>query len=167
MEKGQSPAASFADFFRGSYPGLVRAAYLLTADQGEAEELAQETMARAFERWDRVRLMESPNGYLYRTAVNLNRKRLRHLATRARRLMAIRQHDEAFTTTEAHAELSEALSVLPRQLREAVMLVEWLGLNTEEAGRTLGIKSSSVRSRIHRARRLLTERLMGKEDFDE
>jgi len=61
----------FKVFFRDEYRGLVRALYLLTADQAEAEELAQETMARVYERWDRVSGMESPSGYAYRVAVNL------------------------------------------------------------------------------------------------
>ncbi|HZA40654.1 MAG TPA: sigma factor [Actinomycetota bacterium] len=58
----------------GPGPGLI----LLTADRHEAEELAQEAMARAYAWWDRVGRMNSPGGYVYRTAVNLNRKRLRH-----------------------------------------------------------------------------------------
>jgi len=78
----------FEAFFQREYPGLVRALYLLTADLPEAEDLAQETMARVYEKWDRVGRMDSPGGYVYRVAVNLNRQRLRHLAVRARRLLA-------------------------------------------------------------------------------
>jgi hypothetical protein len=37
---------------------------------------------RVYERWDRVRQMDSPQGYLFRTALNLHRSRLRWLATR-------------------------------------------------------------------------------------
>jgi DNA-directed RNA polymerase specialized sigma24 family protein len=44
------PTPEFEEFFRAEYPGLVRSLYLLTADLGEAEELAQEAMARVFER---------------------------------------------------------------------------------------------------------------------
>jgi len=40
----------FEEFFQAENQGLVRALYLLTADLGEAEELAQETMARVYER---------------------------------------------------------------------------------------------------------------------
>jgi DNA-directed RNA polymerase specialized sigma24 family protein len=82
-------ALGFEAFFQAEYPGLVRALYLLTGDQDEAEDLAQATMARVYERWDRVRVMDSPAGYVYRAAVNLHRQRLRHLAVRARRLLAM------------------------------------------------------------------------------
>jgi len=51
--------------------------YLLTGDRREAEDLAQEALVRAFERWSRVRSMANPPGYVYRTAINLNRNRLR------------------------------------------------------------------------------------------
>jgi len=150
----------FTEFFRTEYPGLVRALYLLTGSMGEAEELAQEAMARTYEQWERVMVMASPGAYVYRAAVNLNRKRLRHLAMRARRLLTLPRPRPSFSGAEERTELSEALAALSRQLRETFMLVEWLGLSAEEAGTTLGIKASSVRSRIHRARRLLSERLL-------
>jgi len=40
----------FEEFFQAEYQGLVIALYLLTADLGEADKLAQETMARVYER---------------------------------------------------------------------------------------------------------------------
>src|SRR6478736_10515180 len=76
----------FEDFFRTEYRRLVRALYLLTSDRTEAEDLAQEAMARVFERWDRLRAAASPTGYLYRVAMNLHRNRLRSLRVRARRV---------------------------------------------------------------------------------
>lgn len=147
----------FEEFFRAQYRGLVRALYLLTADQGEAEELAQEAMARVFERWDRVRTMESPAGYVYRVAVNLNRQRLRHLAVRARRLLSMRP--DSVGPAESPSELADAISSLPRGQRQAFMLVEWLGMSAEEAGRVMKIAAASVRSQAHRARASLRDRL--------
>lgn len=86
---GQQGVANleFTEFFQAQYPDLVRGLFLLTADRDEAEELAQEAMARAYARWDRIATMRSPGGYVYRTAVNLNRKRLRRLAIRTRRML--------------------------------------------------------------------------------
>jgi DNA-directed RNA polymerase specialized sigma24 family protein len=81
----------FEGFFQVEYPQLARACYLLTGDAAEAEDLAQEAMARTFERWNRVRSMDSPSGYVYRTAFNLNQKRLRRLSVRARRLIGALQ----------------------------------------------------------------------------
>ena len=149
----------FEEFFRAEYPGLVRAFYVLTADRVEAEELAQEAMARAYERWERVGVMESPAGYLYQTGVNLNRHRLRHLAVRARRLLAMTRDAPSEQMPGVRREIAEAIASLSRGQREAFMLVEWLGLNAEEAGRVLGVAPASVRSRVHRAKAVLRERL--------
>jgi DNA-directed RNA polymerase specialized sigma24 family protein len=46
----------------------VRALVIVSGAEAEAEDLAQEAFARALERWERVRVMESPVGYVYRTA---------------------------------------------------------------------------------------------------
>jgi RNA polymerase sigma-70 factor, ECF subfamily len=156
-------ALDFEQFFQAEYRGLVRSLYLLTANQGEAEELAQETMARVYERWDRVRTMESPGGYMYRSAVNLNRHRLRHLAVRARRLFASSDRSDPVVPPGLRSEIDEAIASLTRGQRQAFMLVEWLGISADEAGRILKIAPASVRSRVHRARLALRDQLTDEE----
>src|SRR5947208_2823521 len=69
--------AEFEALFTAHYLRLAKAMYLLVGDRGEAEDLAQEALGRLYERWGRVRGMDSPVGYLYRTAMNLARKRAR------------------------------------------------------------------------------------------
>ena len=51
--------------------------------------------------------------------------------------------------------IGRALSVLSRGQREAVVMVEWLGMTDDEAGALLGISPVTVRVRIHRARAVL------------
>ena len=80
----------FEGFFEAEYTHLCEALYLLTGDPFEAEEVAQEAMTRVLKRWERIRSMDSPTGYVYRTAMNLNRNRIRRIAVRARRVL----HDE-------------------------------------------------------------------------
>jgi DNA-directed RNA polymerase specialized sigma24 family protein len=55
-------------FSEREYRALVRFAFLLCGDAGEAEEIAEEAMARVYERWDRVGSMGSPGGYTDRVA---------------------------------------------------------------------------------------------------
>jgi DNA-directed RNA polymerase specialized sigma24 family protein len=81
--KGLVP--SFEEFFEASYASVARALILLVGDETEAEELAEEAFVRAWERWARIRTMASPAGFVYRTALNLNRSRLRRLALARRR----------------------------------------------------------------------------------
>lgn len=150
----QDPSAvgvrDFDAFFDKEYTPLLRLMFGMTGNLVEAEELAQEAMTRALERWDRVSNMSSPAGYVYRTAVNLNRSRLRRLAR------PLRWSRESERSSDAEPEvigsLVSALAALPRGQREAVLLVEWLGLDAREAGQILGISPSSVRSRVHRAK---------------
>jgi RNA polymerase sigma-70 factor (ECF subfamily) len=150
---------SFEAFFRAHYSNLARALLLLTGDRAEAEDLAQEAMARVFERWGRVAAMDSPVGYLYRTAFNLNRSRARRVATRARHLLPGPPPSDPADRMVSRVEVVEAVAALPAPQREAVVLVEWLDLDAEEAGRILGIEAVSVRGRLHRARATLRERL--------
>ena len=44
---------------------------------------------------------------------------------------------------------------------EALLLVEWYGLTSEEAGQVLGIDAASIRSRVRRAREALQRRMGG------
>lgn len=149
----------FESFFSAEYRPLCQALLLLVGDAFEAEEIAQETMTRVLERWDRVGTMDSPTGYAYRTAMNLQRKRIRRLAVRARRRFApVPVGDIGPEAGERH-DVRRALATLPDGQRAALILVDWLDMDTEEAARALGIKPASVRVRLHRARSALRETL--------
>src|SRR5438046_7283152 len=121
----------FETFFRAEYPTLVRMLFLMTGDSAEAEEIAQEALARAFERWRRVRAMESPGGYVCRTALNLNRKRLRGLGVRARKAFRARGEPDPIEAAEQRTDVARALAALPIGQREALVLTGWLDLSAE------------------------------------
>jgi RNA polymerase sigma factor (sigma-70 family) len=154
------PAApDFESFFRAEYRSLCQALLLLVGDAFEAEEIAQETMTRVLERWDRVASMDSPKGYAFRTALNLQRKRIRRLAVRAkRRFASIPAPDVAPEAGDRH-DVRRAVASLPDGQRAALVLVDWLDMDMEEAARALGIKPGSVRVRLHRARSTLRDAL--------
>jgi RNA polymerase sigma-70 factor, ECF subfamily len=149
----------FEGFFHAEHERLFQALYLLTGNRHEADDLAQEALMRAYERWDRVGSMDSPVGYVYRTALNLYRSRLRKLAVRARRVFASIPMEDASESLATSDEVHQALAAIPDGQREALVLIEWLGLDSEEAGRVLGIDASSVRGRLHRGRASLRKRL--------
>lgn len=142
----------FEEFFQAEHVRLARALYLLTGSAAEADELTQEAMVRVYERWDRVRQMDSPQGYLFRTALNLHRSRLRWLATRARQILQATAAPDPADVIQSRDSLARALASLPTGQREAVVLVEWLGMDQEEAATSLGIKPGSVRARLSRAK---------------
>ncbi|HJY31569.1 MAG TPA: sigma factor, partial [Actinomycetota bacterium] len=76
---------SFEAFFEAEHERLFRALYLVTGNAQEAEELMQDAFVAVWERWDRVSGMDDPTGYLFRTAMNRFRSRLRRASRAARR----------------------------------------------------------------------------------
>jgi RNA polymerase sigma-70 factor, ECF subfamily len=152
----------FDTFFATEYQRLFEVMYLLTRDRAEAEDLAQEAMARAYERWSGIR---DPNRYVYRTAFNLHRTLRRRLA------VAVRKRGQLLPAAAGDADAVErrldalaALALLPATQRAAVVLVDWAGMTAEEAGRVLGIQPVSVRGRLHRARAALRQQIGDADD---
>jgi RNA polymerase sigma-70 factor (ECF subfamily) len=154
----------FAGFFHAEYEALLRTMVVLSRNRAEAEDLAQEAMARVFERWDRVRRATSPRGYLYAIALNLHRSALRRVAVAIRHRGDPDPPEGPEEIAERRLEILRALRSVPRSQCEALLLVEWVGMTSEEAGRVLGIAPESVRGRVHRARRSLSERYGGSSD---
>ncbi len=58
---GRRANADFSTFFEAEYERLFQAMYLMCGNKSDAEDLAQEAMARAFERLDRSRLSSRPS----------------------------------------------------------------------------------------------------------
>ena len=154
-------AIEFEDLYLEERIRLVRAMLLLTGRAGEAEDLAQEAFVRVYERWSHVREMESPTGYLYRTALNLHRKRLRRLAVELRKRAVRQDDDRGGDVADERLDLLRAVAALPIAQRQAVVLVDWLGFPPSEAALLLGIEAASVRGRLHRARRELRRQVGG------
>jgi RNA polymerase sigma-70 factor (ECF subfamily) len=94
-------------------------------------------------------------GYLYRTALNLYRSRLRRAAVRLRRGPNVAAKADPLSVAEDRDELGRLLADLPEGQREALVLVTWLGMTDQEAGVVLGIEPVSVRVRLSRAKAAL------------
>jgi RNA polymerase sigma factor (sigma-70 family) len=156
----QPVRAPFDEFFEAEYGRLCAALVLLTGDPFEAEEVAQEAMTRVLERWERVSAMESPAGYLFRTAMNVERNRVRKILVRVRgRINEEQTAPDHSSTVGDQQDVRRALSKLSRAEREALVLVDWERMNAAEAGGLLGISASAVRVRLHRARAALRQHL--------
>jgi RNA polymerase sigma-70 factor (ECF subfamily) len=143
---------TFEAFFEDQYPNLLRAMYLITRNRHEAEEVTQDAFVRALERWDRVRIADNRPGYLYRIALNLYRSKLRRVARAARKTVRPVPEPDPFEAADDRDAIGRAMTTLPEGQREAVVLVEWLGMSDDEAGEVLGVSPITVRVRLHRAR---------------
>ena len=149
--------ANFDEFFEREKAGLFGALFLVTRNRHEAEELTQDAFVRVFERWDQVGLMDDPRGYLYRTAMNAFRSRYRRSVLAAKRSVGITRPDDAMATVDARDAAVRALATLSPRQRAAVVLTDLLGYPSEDVGRMLGIRASTVRMHLSRAHAALRE----------
>lgn len=154
---------TFEAFFEAERDGLYGALVLIIGDRHEAEEIAQDSFLVLWERWDRVAGMENPAGYLYRTAMNLFRRRRRRAALSIRKVVGLAHHEDAFAAADARQVVARALAGLSRRQRTALVLTELLGFTSEEAGRALGIKPVTVRVLASQGRAAL-KRSLGERD---
>lgn len=147
MEQAEAPAPapSFEGFFEAERPRLLRAAYLLTGNAEEAEEIVQDAFIAVWERWDRVSVMASPAGYLFRVAMNRHRSAARRAIRRARRVVGLAEGGDLFAAVEERDALARAMSRLSLRRRQALVLTELLGLSSAEAGHAMGIADVTVR----------------------
>jgi RNA polymerase sigma-70 factor, ECF subfamily len=153
----------FEEFFEAEHRGLYGALRLLTRDGHEAEELMQDAFLKLLERWDRIRALEDPTGYLYRTALNLFRSRRRRVRVALARVLRPASSRDELGEVESREAVMRALAPLTPGQRAAVVLTDVLGLTSEEAGEALRIKASTVRVQAARGRAALRQE-MGESD---
>ena len=139
MEPQLTVGADFGAFFHLHFEKVFRALLLMSGDRNEAEDVAQEAFVKVFERWDRVAAMDDPTGYLYRTALNERRSRLRRTLRWRRRSLSLRDHPDATSASAiARADVFRALGRLTDDQRAVVVLVEYVGMEPVEAAPLLG-----------------------------
>jgi RNA polymerase sigma-70 factor (ECF subfamily) len=152
------------------YPTVFR----LTGCAEDALDLLQEAFLRAYEKLDRFHGESSFYTWIYRIAVNLalsDRRKRRHESSAA--LPGDPSGDRALDDpavplerAERDERIQEALDALAPDHRAVVVMKEYDGLRYEESGAMLGVPVGTVRSRLHRARCELRERLRSLVDDD-
>jgi RNA polymerase sigma-70 factor, ECF subfamily len=149
---------SFDEFFAMEHARLFGALCLVTGDRFEAEEIMQDAFLRLWEKWDRISGFDEPSAYLFRTAMNLFRNRYRRAALAVRRTVSLAPIEDAFATVEDRDVVVRALRDLTPDQRAAVVLTGYVGLASEEAGKVMGMKASTVRTLATRARAAIREK---------
>lgn len=143
----------FDEFYRDLRPRVVASVAAITGRPSLAPDCADEAFTRAYERWDRVRAMESPAGWVHATALNEARRRLRRAAHERRLLRRLA------VTTAAQApppdwplELWDRLRELPDRERQAMVLRHVGDLSTAGVAAAMGTTEGTARATLHRAR---------------
>lgn len=150
------------------YPTVLR----LTGSAEDAQDLLQETFLKAFEKLSKFQGDSSFYTWIYRIAVNLalsGRRRRRPRASLVEGsdghsglpVIDPRETDPSLPLERAEREriIQDALNSLAADHRAVVVMKEYDGLRYEEIGLILGIPVGTVRSRLHRARGELREKL--------
>lgn len=146
---------SFESFFEAEARTLFRRLCAVTGNSAEAEEIMQDAFLALWERWDRVATLEDPTGYLYRTAMNVFRKRTRRAALALRRAVFLAPDPTPFAEIDERQDVVAALAELKPRQRAALVLTDVLDYSSDEAGRVLGITAGTVRGLASRARAAL------------
>jgi RNA polymerase sigma-70 factor (ECF subfamily) len=133
---------AFVDAETARFHGALR---LLTRDRAETEDLMQDAYLKVWERWHHVRSLEDPTGYLYRTAMNLYRNRRRRAAVAIRHAVRSRPARDQLSEVESRDEVLRALATLSPRQRMSLVLTDLLDYSSEEAGRLMGVKATTVR----------------------
>ncbi len=164
FERSEARNLDFEDFFRDEHERIFRALRLLTRDRQEAEEVMQDAFLRLWERWDRVQRHADPIAYLYRTAMNVWRSRLRRTAVTARRAIDVERRRSETDEIEARDVVVRALAGIPVRQRAAIILMDVLDLTSQRAGDVLGIRPATVRVLAARARATLAKEMGASDD---
>ena len=140
----------------------------MLGNRAEAEEIAQETFLRAHGALAEFRGEAKLSTWLYAIASRLC---LNRLATSERRMTRADEETllhlpsghanpvDELERSELEAALHRAIAELPEERRIVVVLRDLEGLSYEEIAETLGLELGTVRSRLHRARMELKDKL--------
>ncbi|HEY9383954.1 MAG TPA: sigma-70 family RNA polymerase sigma factor [Gemmatimonadales bacterium] len=148
-----------AELFAQYHASLVRMLYRRTGDRDRAEEIAQETFARAV-----VAPPRNPRPWLFAVALNLVREDARKASRQGRRLVLYKAEqpesaaapDEELDRGDRIAQVRAALDTLTVRDREALLL-KAEGFNYDEIAATLGLARGAIGTTLARARRRLVE----------
>jgi RNA polymerase sigma-70 factor (ECF subfamily) len=148
----------------------------MVGNEDDANDLAQETFARVFRARASFRINGKFSTWLFTIAANLARNHFRWRSRHPNVSLEAETGDteqtlgstlpatdpvpneQALTAERAEA-VRTAVSKLPEDLREAIVLCEWEERSVAEAAVILEVTPKAVESRLYRARQILRERL--------
>ena len=152
----------FADLYSEHARGILGYALRRCPDPEDAADVVAETFLVAWRRLPEVPVGGDGRLWLYGTARRVLANQRRGERRRGRLADQLRAELRRSLPVEAVGDrggILEALAALGEDDRELLMLIGWEELTPAQAARALGITSLAARSRLHRARRRLRERL--------
>lgn len=148
-----------------------RVALGVLRDRAEAEDVAQESLLRAYRNFHRLRDRATFRSWLvriaWRTAIDhrrAQRRRQRYEENAARDglreiVSAAQNAEELAASREFERRLNEEVDSLPEKLRIVMVMAAIEGYDAREVASLLQLPESTVKSRLRLARKRLAERL--------
>jgi RNA polymerase sigma-70 factor, ECF subfamily len=143
-----------------------RVALGVVRNHADAEDVTQEAFVRAYHHLAELHEREHFKAWLIRTTWRLAIDRQRAVARRDRREQTAYELGKPASGAERTAEdrefrrrLDDAVDALPEDLRRVLILAAIEGYDMRETAALMEIPEGTVRSRLHRARKILAERL--------
>ena len=164
----------FEQLVMNTGPDIYAFCLQLTRNREEAEELYQETMLAAMERHKKIDSLQNPKSYLLGIAIGLWKNLRRRIARRNRILPQTSldaQLEEVYPTESTQSleeeilegELQKVVRRMAEELPEKYRLVVYLYYSRqqkiEEIASMLHIPKGTVKSRLHKARRMMKDRM--------
>jgi|UniRef100_A0A7V3UZY9 RNA polymerase sigma-70 factor (ECF subfamily) len=173
----QGRMEAFEELVRRYERKVYNITYRLLGNEQDATEALQDTFLRAYRFIPKFKFQSSFYTWLYRIATNVSLTRLR----RRKNLEVVsldapvpdsddlqfdlpdtaKTPEEVFAQKRLREKLDRAVQELPEEYRKVVVLRDLEGLSNEEVSRILKLSVPAVKSRLHRARLALREKLAG------
>ncbi len=162
--------AAFGQLVRAFERPVYNLTYRMLGNPAEAEDAAQETFLRAYSKLATYQPERKFVNWLLSIASHYCIDLLRRKG-RAPQLSLEEPLPPEFLTSDAprpdevvnknqeRERVRKALDTLPSDYRAAVVLRYWYGLSYQEIAETTGSTESAIKSRLHRARRMMATRL--------
>lgn len=144
-------ATGAAEFCAAIRPSLIGSLGLYCGDRHVGEELAQDVLARVWDRWAQVSALPSQEAWTHRVAINLANSHFRRRAAERRASARAREgvSEGAWSDPADAVAVRTAISSLPRRQRAALVLRFYLDLSVEDAARQMGCAEGTVKALTH------------------
>lgn len=165
--------AAFEALYRRHSRRIFAVLFRLSGGQpSRAEDLVQEAFIRAWQALPGFRFESAFSTWLHRLAVNTALMQIRSRVgaedseTDDSALAYLPSHDTAGDLTRERLDLERAVATLPERARAVLVLHDIEGWKHEEIATELGMAVGSSKAQLHRARKLLRQRLGENHDRD-
>jgi RNA polymerase sigma-70 factor (ECF subfamily) len=139
---------------------LYRVCRTILRSEADCTDAVQETVIAAWRNIARLKNGSSFSAWVARICIN----RCYSIARKRRPTEPLGDHAAPAQRSDERLDVMKAVAGLPENMRLAVVFHYFEDWSVEEAARALGTHPGTVKSRLHRARRLLAERLY---DYEE